>query len=182
MGETAAVLTMPVYQSEILDASDVCSNCFGRQRRDAVRPRQYKDDDTYSERCRWQTSVEDVPGPVVHDAGHLFCDCGAHGAHARIWSGVWHDCDIDRERLAELAKTLYHTLDAKGHQLDPRVLGREARNQFERFPRADRYTRVYGPDIRDVAEDQPTCINDVFERAVEAALVDAVETAPKATA
>lgn len=191
---------MSVYQFEILDDSSVCSNCLRRQRRPASRPLSrgthadvdeegypVQDGDGhfvsgYSERLQWRTIVEDVPGPVVSDAAEVFCECGADGPYTRIWSGVWHDCDVDRERLAELVKAVYHTLVAKGYRVDARRLGRAARDAYERLPRADAYTDRYGPGIRDIADDQPTCINDVLEAAVERGVLEDPEPAAKVTA
>lgn len=107
-----------IFQTEILSASDVCSNCLAKQRRDVEKPGDKYDDttETYSERCRWQTSVDDVPGPVVHDAGTIFCDCGADGAYTRIWDSR----DIDAERRKALILTATETLRDKGFHVDIR--------------------------------------------------------------
>jgi len=110
---------MPIFQSEILSASDTCSNCFARQRREVQKPGDKYNDttETYSERCRWQTSVEDVPGPVVHDAGTTFCDCGVDSAYGRIWDA--RDLDADRRKALILAAI--DTLRAKGYRVDTRA-------------------------------------------------------------
>jgi hypothetical protein len=109
---------MPIFQTEILSASDVCSNCLARQRREVSRGvDSWGDEHTYSERCRWQTIVEDVPGPVVHEAGTLFCDCGAPGPYTRIWDSR----DLDADRRTALILAAIDTLRAKGYRVDTRA-------------------------------------------------------------
>lgn len=74
-----------MFQRAILSSSRVCSNCFRRRRRPAVRPREFKPDEEYDERIRWRTTVEDVPDVVVREQQTLFCECGTSAAHTRYW-------------------------------------------------------------------------------------------------
>jgi len=110
---------MPIFQQQILSASDTCNNCFARQRREASRGAdKWGEEQTYSERCRWQTTVEDVPGPVVQDAGTLFCDCGADGPYTRIWDSR----DVGAERRKSLILAAVDTLEAKGYRVERRFV------------------------------------------------------------
>lgn len=158
---------MSVFQREILNASDCCSNCFARQRREAVRPRTYEPDETYTERVRAQTSVEDVPGPVASDAGRLFCDCGAEKHHTRIWD----DVDVDRSRFVELLVTLLRTLVAKGYRVDQRRVAEVARERY-RATRAGSFAIPTGFQEQDPDRDRPASLNDVFATAVAAGVTD----------
>ncbi len=154
---------MPIFQDEILSASDVCSNCFARQRREVSRGAdKWGDEQTYFERCRWQTIVEDVPGPVVHDAGTLFCDCGAGGAYTRIWDAR----DLHTERRKALIFAAAETLQAKGF----RVTRRFAEIIVDELPPAG----VLGPHRKDV-------VNEAFAKAAEAACLEADSPPAKAT-
>jgi hypothetical protein len=138
---------LDLYQQELLNASDVCSNCFGRLRREAVRPRSKgRPDETYSERVRWQTTVDDVPGPVVHEQQQLFCDCGADGPFTRIWT----DHDVDLERLIELTEQAFRTLRAAGYQLDARQLGRRAVQEYHDRDGPVTFACRVDPDIDEV--------------------------------
>lgn len=160
------------FQERILNASDTCSNCFARQRRDAVRPRNYDPDEIYSERIRAQTTVEDVPDAAPSEAGTLFCRCGAHKHHTRIWD----DDDVDRERLTELVINTLRTLDGKGYRVDSRRVAEVARAHFGalRRPEFGPFERAaeYGAAWRRT----PSSINDVLAAAVDAG-ASRIETA-----
>lgn len=96
------------FQHAILSSSQICSNCFRRRRREAVRPREYEPDETYDERIRWRTSVEDVPDVVVREQQAVFCECGVDSPYARIWDE--DEGDVDDERFAELLTNALVTL------------------------------------------------------------------------
>lgn len=99
-----------MFQEHLLDSAHVCNNCFRRRRRPAVRHRSHQPDETYSERIRWETIVEDVPGALASESKTVFCDCGVDGAFARIWD----DREVDLERFATLLTNALET----GRQLD----------------------------------------------------------------
>lgn len=150
---------MPIFQTEILSASDVCSNCFARQRREvSAGVDDWGDEHTYSERVRWQTSVEDVPGPVVHEAGTLFCDCGAPGAYDRYWDAR----DVDADRRKALILTAADTLRAKGF----RVPRRFVEIVVDELP-----TDAFGPHQKNV-------VNEAFASAAEEAVYPDPDTPP----
>lgn len=185
--ESGAVATpavsssMPIFQTEILNASDVCSNCFARQRRSRDRPLErathadtdedgypIRDDDghwvsRYSERVTWQTTVDDVPGPVVHEAGQLFCDCGADGAFTRIWDSR----DVGVERRMELILSAIETLRAKGYRVDTRAF---AETVVDELPRP-----------KQLAPHRPDVVNTAFKTAAEAGCFEADSAAERAT-
>lgn len=170
---------MSIFQSEILSASDVCSNCLARQRREAAQPLQRathadRDEDGYpvqdddghwvrrhTERCRWQTTVDDVPGPVVTDAGMLFCDCGADGPYTRFLDS--RDL-LDAERRKALILAAVDTLEAKGYRVDTR---RFAEIVVDVLPAPNKLA----PHRKDV-------INEAFGRAAELAAVDDADASP----
>lgn len=172
---------MPIFQTEILSASDVCSNCFARQRRLSSKPLQrathadtdedgypMQDDDghwvsRYSERVTWQTFVDDVPGPVVHDAGTLFCDCGADGAYTRIWDAR----DLHTERRKALILAAVETLRAKGYRVDTRAF---ATAVVEQLPPAEQL----GPHRKDI-------VNEAFKHAAETVCLETDSPPAKAT-
>ena len=165
---------------ELLNDPNVCSNCLGRIRRDAVRPVRYRNADVdadqnrvqddgvyvarYSERLPWRTTREDVPDEPVRDAGTTFCECGAGDPFTRIWD----DDDVDAQYLRDLLKHLYEMLDAKGFDADARQLARRADELYHRLPPAGEPGRGIGPH----REGAPTTINEVLEAAVAAALPD----------
>jgi len=153
---------MPIFQDQILSASDVCSNCFARQRREvSAGADSWGEEQTYSERCRWQTTVEDVPGPVVHESGTLFCDCGAPGPYTRVWDS--RDLDVDRRKALILAAA--ETLRAKGF----RVPRRFAEIAVDELPPAD----GLAPHRKDV-------VNEAFATAAAEAVHPVPDAAPTA--
>lgn len=79
------------YGEYILDARDVCSNCFRRirvDRVDAVRGDGLGHElDTRATRDVQTTTVDhhDLDPEPAHSQG-TFCDCGVEGAHDRLWN------------------------------------------------------------------------------------------------
>ena len=168
---------MSTFQELILNASDVCSNCFGKQRRKTSKIVSAKNADTddegypiqddegnfvsvYDERLQWMTTVEDVPGPTVREAGTLFCDCGAPGAFTRIWDRS----DFHLERFAGMLELLMLTLEQKGHTVDEVPYCEAAWDAFHALPEQGEF----GP----FRADRPTSANDVFAAAVDAGVTD----------
>lgn len=106
-----------LYQRDVLDATDVCSNCFALVRVPReLRPRnpfaRYKVSvkESPTQRHHLNTTVEYAPATRASKTRGIFCRCGVEGAHARVWS----DDDVDPFRLAELTGSLMTTLSAKG--------------------------------------------------------------------
>lgn len=172
---------MPIFQTEILSASDVCSNCFARQRRQSAKPLErathadtdeegypVQDEDghwvsRYSERVTWQTTVDDVPGPVVHEAGQLFCDCGADGAFTRIWDSR----DVGLERRKALILSAIETLRAKGFRVDTRAFAEAVVDEL--------------PAPKQLAPHRADVVNTAFKTAAEAGCHEADPAEGRAT-
>ncbi|MFB6237534.1 MAG: hypothetical protein ABEH81_04100 [Halopenitus sp.] len=108
--------------SQFLASSRICNNCFRRLRREAVRHRTYKPDETYDERLRWQTSVDDVPGAVVSESAAVFCECGVEGPFDRSWCDYdvvatladKQEVGVDRDKFRELLKAALATASQLG--------------------------------------------------------------------
>lgn len=125
---------------------------------------------TFSERLQWQTTVDDLPDLVVHEAGTLFCDCGADGAYTRIWETA----DVDRDRLKSLLVILLESLKSKGFDVDARSFASAACEAFDLLP----HVGGLGPfqEGQDSFwDDRPACANDVFAAAVEAGVAPKTE-------
>lgn len=102
---------MVAFNNRFLESRLVCNNCFRRRRREAIRHRSYKPDETFHERIRWRTSVEDVPNVPASESAVVFCECGVAGPHDRLWD----DGDIGtRDRFADLLKAALATASQLG--------------------------------------------------------------------
>lgn len=108
------------YADHILDASDVCSNCFRVVSVERVDPVMgdglgHELDSHYSRHKR-ETSVEfhdSEPEPT--QAKGVFCKCGVEGSHERLWEPG----DVDRDRFADLLKSAIRSVATKGVALKP---------------------------------------------------------------
>jgi len=106
------------YADHILDARDVCSNCFRHVRVERVDPVMSRDglrhalDSHYSRKRRTTTREYHDSDPAVTHAEATFCRCGVEGTHERLWSPT----DLSRVRFKELLKQVIRTLSHKGIQ------------------------------------------------------------------
>jgi len=114
-------MTTGIYESDVLGAPDVCSNCFALiklERIDQAKARQpvsasERELASTYERNENTTEVGYGPGEEpAHSAG-VFCECGVESARERLWDGD----GVDRNRFKELLKNLVRTLDNKGVSL-----------------------------------------------------------------
>ena len=112
-------MTTGIYESDVLGAPDVCSNCFALVRVERVDPMTARDKfvvdgrdqvDTKSERNVRTTEVAYGPSDAPPKSKGVFCECGVESPRERIWDGD----DVDRNRFKELLKNLVRTLDNKG--------------------------------------------------------------------
>lgn len=107
------------YADYILDARDVCSNCFRRIRVERVDPVMARDGlrhelDSHYARHQRNTSVEyHDTDPEPTQCEGVFCACGVEGAHERLWSPD----DLTRARFKDLLKTAVATAEDKGVDL-----------------------------------------------------------------
>lgn len=122
-----------IFQEHILDASDVCINCFALLHVDRETP-----SEAYLENRRYwhggrrpYTTISVVPAgkrpaepavmghPPQNSPAHpstVFCECGVDGPYERIRHGY-----VGPERFGELLETALCTLDQKGVALNAMV-------------------------------------------------------------
>jgi hypothetical protein len=109
-------MTQGPYADYILDARDVCSNCFRRIRVERVDPVMSRDglrhelDSHYSRHQRNTTREHHDSDPEVTHCDATFCQCGIEGSHERLW----RPDDVDRERFRRLLKRAVKTVEGKG--------------------------------------------------------------------
>jgi hypothetical protein len=107
------------YADHILDARDVCNNCFRHVRIERVDPVMSRDglrhalDAHYSRKRKTTTREYHDSDPNVTHAEATFCKCGVEGTYERLWSPT----DIARDRFKRLLKRALQTLGHKGIQL-----------------------------------------------------------------
>jgi len=107
------------YADHILDARDVCNNCFRHVRVERVDPVMARDglrhalDAHYSRKRKTTTREYHDSDPAVTHAEATFCHCGVEGTFERLWSPT----DISRGRFKTLLKRALRTLEQKGIQL-----------------------------------------------------------------
>ena len=161
-----------MFQEHVLNAHDICNNCMGRRRREALRPRKHATDEEYYERVRWRTSVENTPATVVADSRRVFCKCGVDSAYTRIWE----DEDVDRDRFKRMLKRLLDTLDeVAAVAVDHQRVAAHALDAFDRIPEAD----THGP----FRETRPLTIYEALAAGVEqAAHIDPPSSATRTPA
>jgi hypothetical protein len=107
------------YADHILDARDVCNNCFQHVRVERVDPVMSRDglrhalDAHYSRKRKTTTREYHDSDPHVTHAEATFCECGVEGTYERLWSPT----DISRGRFKSLLKRALQTLGHKGIRL-----------------------------------------------------------------
>lgn len=114
-------MTTPVFKERLLQAVNVCSNCFGLSRVEREKPPEPKTSrHPISNELlsiapqRWarndqKTNIGYVTSACVSGSKTIFCDCGVRGSYSRERSEF-----VDRERFRELLKQAIRTLEAKG--------------------------------------------------------------------
>lgn len=108
----------PVFQERVLNAVDVCSNCFGliREERETVPSQLQKQNRTYPTaryaRVQDRTSVEHVPDSEPMHSRVTFCDCGCTSSFDRFRDEI-----VSPDRFRELLRTAIETVESKGVSL-----------------------------------------------------------------
>lgn len=107
-----------VYKDVVLEAPDVCNNCFSTTlvERSERRPPHERVSIELSqyERDPQNTVVDHAPAPTNRESAAVFCECGVEGAFDRIWN----DGDgVDEDRLRDLVQNLIRTLESKGFEV-----------------------------------------------------------------
>lgn len=117
-------MSTPVFQERVLNAVDVCSNCFGLARVERDRPAhppKSKNPNTGEwmeiAPARWsrnnqRTTREYVPADRPTDAKNIFCSCGVSGSYTRARDEI-----VSSERFRELLKQAIQTVEQKGVSL-----------------------------------------------------------------
>jgi|APHM01.1.fsa_nt_gi hypothetical protein len=108
------------YADHLLDARDVCSNCFQLVRIERVDPVMYREgfsddlDAKLSRRKRTTTREYHDSDPNPTQCKVTFCECGIEGTSERLWDPT----DLSRERFKDLLRAGVETLEHKGVSLD----------------------------------------------------------------
>lgn len=100
------------YADHILDASDVCSNCFSKnrlERVDPVRGTIHRELDSHLERDPQRTEIGYGPSEAMSDSKGVFCTCGVEGPFERFWDPT----EVSEERFRDLVKNAIRTLEEK---------------------------------------------------------------------
>jgi hypothetical protein len=110
------------YADHILDAKDVCSNCFRLVRVERIDPVMSRDGlrhelDAHLSRHQLTTTVEyhDSEPEPAHSRG-TFCECGVEGSHERLWDPT----ELAEERFRALLVKATATLLRKDVSLKKR--------------------------------------------------------------
>lgn len=104
------------YADHILDARDVCNNCFRHVRVERVDPVMARDglrhalDAHYSRKRKTTTREYHDSDPNVTHAEATFCHCGVEGTFERLWDPE----TVSRDHFKQLLKRGLQTLDNKG--------------------------------------------------------------------
>lgn len=165
----------PPFQEHVLNAPDVCSNCFRTIRRERAHTesRTLRGDVSVTKsaftRVRQTTSVEYPPGRTATDSIAVFCDCGTESAFDRVWS----ELDIDRDRFRTLIKHLLRTLDRKAVSVDRQALAAHALAAFDERP-APAFLGTY------IVSPTPT-INDCLARGLKHGIQRSLTTGASAS-
>ena len=128
------------YAEYLLDASDVCQNCFRQTRleREQTHTSTGRSDVSVelspSTRHPLQTTIEYAPHRLPAQSKGTFCACGVEGCYERLWTPT----DIERERFKDLVKAALRTLDAKGVTLRRKETAMYCLSHFEEHGDADR--------------------------------------------
>lgn len=124
------------FQEHILNAPDVCNNCFRsiRRERSHTESRDPRQPTSVTKsaftRIRQTTSVEYPPGATASDCIAVFCACGTEGAFDRVWDEI----DIDRERYHALIQQLLRTIERKEISVDRERIAAHALAAFDERP------------------------------------------------
>jgi hypothetical protein len=100
------------YADQLLDASDVCKNCFRTIRVERIDPTRNGFAGEYEssfERKKQTTSIEYIPFGYPTQSKTVFCNCGVSSAHHRIWEPD----EISEPQLKKLIKNALRTLASK---------------------------------------------------------------------
>jgi len=111
------------FHEHLLEAPDVCANCFSLIREERVDPtrsgfgRDYES--TYTRR-RETTEIGYGPARTPSESKGVFCQCGVE-SH-RVQHRVWDYTELSRERFKQLLQNAVRTLERKGVTIAQKTL------------------------------------------------------------
>lgn len=170
------------YQEHVLNACDVCRNCFAivREERDSHAPtsqfnaaaleemdvvdrpgnRSSLVRESYWGRDPRHTVVSYFPAETAGACKQIFCTCGVASAFDRYWT--WRD--ISRDRFKQLLQNLLRSAERKGLTLAKQPAAAHALSAFDSHPLAG----CHGPVPADA--DYRGCIDDALATGLLAGL------------
>lgn len=113
------------YADHILDAKDVCINCFQLIREERVDPMRTGPDGEYETSLTRRDETTEIgfgPARTPSESKGVFCECGVESAHDRIWSYT----EPDRDHFGDLLQNAIRTLELKGVTVDRKSLATSA--------------------------------------------------------
>ena len=106
------------YADHVLDAKDVCANCYRLVRVERIDPTKagfFKDYQKRYERERRNTEISYGPGDCISEHKGVFCKCGVEGVYPsdRYWGER-----VGVETFKDFISNCYETLSQKGVSVD----------------------------------------------------------------
>jgi len=128
------------YGEYLLDADDVCKNCFRLVQLD--RPRTQTSTGrsdvsvelTAATRHPTETTIEYAPHRIPPRSKGAFCSCGAESTYERLWNPE----TVSRDRFRDLVKAAIETLEAKEVTLRRKEAAMYCLHHFDENDDADR--------------------------------------------
>ena len=119
------------YADHVLDAKDVCANCFRLVRVERLDPTKagfFKDYQKRYERERRNTEIGYGPGDAISQHKGVFCKCGVEGVYPsdRYWNSR-----VSHERFTDFIRNCLEALTAKGVTVDERKFAEIALVNFD---------------------------------------------------
>lgn len=127
------------YADHILDANDVCSNCFSKNRVERVDPVMSSSDfrhelDSHYSRDPKRTTIGFGPSDVPARSKGIFCNCGVEGSFERLWEPK----EVSQDKFKELLKSAVRTLREKDVSLREQETIRYAVSHWKEHDDVDR--------------------------------------------
>jgi hypothetical protein len=123
------------YQEHVLDAPDVCSNCFRPIRRERSRTTSATGRSDVSveksayTRVQKHTEVDHHPESTPTKSITVWCDCGTEGAYDRYWEDGDGRC-LTKARFERFLARSIRALERKGVSLDRETCIRHALGHY----------------------------------------------------
>lgn len=125
------------YQEHLIDASDVCSNCFRRirvERVDPTRSGMTVEYESHMARHERHTEIAFGPAQSVTDQKGTFCThCGTESAFERVWDDLDFadpELPLGYDRFKKLCQNAMRSLETKGVDIDRHSFATTAVSRF----------------------------------------------------